>query len=184
MMVAVGITTGAWGVDQLLTGKKLLVKSKNGKEKIVLISKDPSIVPPDDIPGPDPMIGIHPNEPSPPWHFEALPQGNWSETPSGIFKYKDTTAPVGSPCKVGIIKAGKLLKLVCKDTIAPLPLGGPVAVQLDTGSAGNVRYCMSFPTATEVSDTNEKYLAKNAPAPSGCPPASPSGAFLDPIATF
>jgi hypothetical protein len=180
--VALGITTGAWGVDQLLTGKKLLVKSKNGREKIVLISKDPSIISPAAI-GPDPKMAFHPNHPNPPWYPEDFPQ-TWEPTGNGMgWVYKDPTAPTTGPCKVGIIKAGTLLKFVCKDTIAPLPFtSANVAIQVDTDAG--VRYCLQF-GGTIKANTNEKYLAKDAPAPASCPPVqSPSGAFLDSIASF
>jgi hypothetical protein len=101
-----------------------------------------------------------------------MPKTNWSANGSGtLFKYKNTSAPLGpGPVKIAKLKSG-LLKMVSKG-ILPVPVpNGPgtidIALSLDGGTN---TYCMTF---SGTGDGN-KFLVKDATAGS-CLPPCPSG---------
>jgi hypothetical protein len=95
----------------------------------------------------------------------------------------------GATCEIVLIKGGKLQKAVCKGTaIQPYDLSADqvsVDVLVRTGT-GPRRWCTTFNalsgcTVVKTGADQKKYLAKNCTAQPAICPASPSGAFLDPI---
>src|SRR4026209_1067786 len=129
----------ALAADQPLTGKKLLIKNNADptKNKTVILIKDGSGVSPASqpttgticivggLPGPadDTFLDIS----------DDTDPGEWA-TIGGGFKYKKGAGAPGDPCKVVLIKCGKLLKAVCKGSDADYDVnnGGPVNVALKT----------------------------------------------------
>lgn len=195
--VAAALVLGAshaGAADQLIIGKKLLIKNNadTSKNKVVFLAKDASIAQPSGGTE-DPTVGggsltvadIETGE-----SFTIpLPAGGWSNNGNGTFKYKDSS---GATCKIVLIKDGKLTKAVCSGTQVSYDLGAgenAVRVVLSTGAAPN-RYCTAFSSArgcdVKKDGTDGKtYTAVNCTtAPSGCSPASPSGAFLDGALNF
>ena len=193
----------AFAVDQLITGKKLLITnppSGTQNNKIVFLSKDPTIalpVPPAEDPRcvPDGGSGaggvltvssVATGESA----SISLPCAGWTINGAGtLLKYKDTS---GATCKIVMIKGGKLLKAVCKGTQVSYDLGADqvsVDVVTRTGSAPR-RYCTSFNaapagcTVVKNGSDDKKYLAKNCTAPALACGASPSGAFVDAAGLF
>ena len=184
---------GVYAADQLLTGKKLLIKNPPAgvtKNKTVHLSKDATIA-----------IGASGSTGDPTCGGSGggggsitlaasggagsvtinLPCANWAtNNPNDQYKYKDTTK---ATCNIVLVKSGKLAKAVC--------LGSQVAIDLqedgDTAPVGVAirlnqdRYCTNFGGTIKKDGSDGKtFLAKDAPVAGGCP-ASPSGAFLDPI---
>jgi opacity protein-like surface antigen len=98
----------------------------------------------------------------------------------GILKFK---AKGKAPVKKVLIKSGRTLKVVGKDSIVPMVEGtelGGVAVRL---SIGDQDTCTVFSEPSK--DTGKIFKAKNGTAPAdcddltlGCVGGSPSGAFL------
>ena len=184
----------AGAADQLIIGKKLLIKNNadTSKNKVVFLAKDASIAQPSGGTE-DPTVGGGSLTVSDIETLESftipLPAGGWTTNGNGLFKYKDST---GATCKIVLVKDNKLIKAVCKGTQVAYDLGAAqnaVRVVLSTGTAPN-RYCTTFSSArgcivTKDGSDDKTYLAKNCTnAPSGCSPASPSGAFLDGALNF
>jgi hypothetical protein len=173
-----------------LPGKKLLVKDDDlaaTKRKVVFLTKDASI------------FSGSPGGPADPTCAGSgggggalelkgaasaqdvsipLPCAGWSAigdpvSPKG-YQYKDKGLTSG-PCKVVVIKNGKLAKATC---LAKNPLS-PIAYDLTTGeggisvtlTAGSATYCTDFSAATALikEDDNRAFKAKDAIAPPTCP---------------
>jgi hypothetical protein len=182
---------GVYAADQLLTGKKLLIKNPPAgvtKNKTVHLSKDPTIT-----------IGATGSTGDPTCAGAgggggsitldtsggagdvtiSLPCANWStNSANNQYKYKDTTK---ATCNIVLVKPGKLAKAVC--------LGSQVAIDVQAGMdpvgvairLNQDRYCTNFGGTIKKDGSDDKtFLAKDAPTAGGCP-ASPSGAFLDAI---
>jgi len=161
--------------DQLVTGRKLLIKHKSdtSRSKIVFLSKDSSFVLPN--PGSDPTVEGATLQildmATGAGATLALPAAHWKAI-SGGYKYAD---PSGA-CRTVIIKQGRLLKGVCKGaaiTLMPPLQGGLSAaagVILRVGT-DTIRYCAVFPNPTknEGGGGNGKFLAKASTAPAACP---------------
>jgi Tol biopolymer transport system component len=171
-----------------VSAKKLIVKDKDGapdKRKVALLSVDGSISPP---------APTNPDAPTQagaslqifnPTTLEtdtySLPTGLWSGlgNPEGSagYKYKDTTLSQG-PCKVALLKAGKL-KAVCKGSQIGFTLDElaqtSMAATFTFGSSG---LCMELggdikkdtPAGPGTGKTGT-FKAKDAPAPTICPAA-------------
>jgi hypothetical protein len=180
---------GVYAADQLLTGKKLLIKnppSGVSKNKTVHLSKDPGItIDPSGGDG-DPTCGgggggggsitIATSGAAGDITIP-LPCANWSTNgANNQYKYKDTTK---ATCTTVLVKPGKLAKAVCQGTQVAIDLQAgmdPVAVAIRLGQD---RYCTSFGGTIKKDGSDDKtFLALDALAAGGCP-ASPSGAFLD-----
>lgn len=188
----------ASAVDQLLTGKKLLIltpASGPANNKIVYLNKDTDIAnPASSLEDPrcptdgtnSAQLRLRSQSTLPPQDLIIpLPCANWTVNSAGnMWKYKDTS---GATCKILIIKGGKLLKAVCKGTQISYDLSADqvsVDVVTRTGTAPR-RYCTSFNAGTagcsvvKNGSDEKKYLAKNCTtAPVVCG-ASPSGAFIE-----
>jgi hypothetical protein len=196
LAVAAALVLGAsyaGAADQLIVGKKILIKENadTTKNKLVFLSKDASIAQPSGATE-DPTVGggsltVEDIETGESFTI-ALAAANWTSNGNNLFKYKDSS---GASCKIVLIKDGVLTKAVCKGTQVAYDLGAAqnaVRVVLSTGTTN--RYCTAFSTArgctvTKDGSDGKTYLAKNCTtAPSGCSPASPSGAFLDGALNF
>ena len=192
LAVATALVLGAsyaGAADQLIVGKKLLIKNPpagTSKNKVVFLSKDAGIAQPTGATE-DPTVGGASLTVADIETGEAftipLPAGGWTNNGNGTFKYKDSS---GATCKIVLIKDAKLTKAVCKGAQVAYDLGGAqnaVRVVLSTGTTN--RYCTVFSAArgcdVKKNGSDDKtYTAVNCTAPpSGCSPASPSGAFLD-----
>ena len=184
----------AFATDQLVTGKNLLIKNLSSGNKLVFLSKDPTISFGAGGTGESPVCGAIGGGGGR-LHVSGTPGGDfvinlhcsgWSSVP-GMYKYKDLTQ---ATCTVVQAKDNTKVKAVCKGTQVDYALGAAqsdVAVTLSTGSNGSPgaawRYCAQFGSATSahvVKDGSDgkTYLARNSNAPASCV-ASPSGAFLD-----
>jgi hypothetical protein len=196
LAVAAALVLGAsyaGAADQLIVGKKILIKENadTTKNKLVFLAKDPSIAQPSGATE-DPTVGggsltVEDIETGESFTI-ALPAANWTSNGNNLFKYKDSS---GASCKIVLIKDGVLTKAVCKGTQVAYDLGAAqnaVRVELSTGTTNS--YCTTFSaargcTVTKDGSDGKTYLAKNCTsAPSGCTPASPSGAFLDGALNF
>jgi hypothetical protein len=181
-------TGGAFAADQLVTGKKLLLKNLSSGNKVVHLSKDTTITTDPSGGDGDPTCGgagggggsitIAGSGGSGTATIN-LPCANWSTNGANSqYKYKDTTQ---ATCTNVLVKGGKLAKAICKGAQVAIDLQedgdtAPVAVAIRLNQD---RYCTSFGGDIKKDGSDGKtFLAKDAPAPGGCP-ASPSGAFLD-----
>ena len=166
LLSAVGSASAA---DQGITGKKFLINGPG--EKIVLISKDPSI----SIAGSDPVgeadSSITFDFGGSPLTF-ALPKTLWSKNGAGtIFKYENASAPGGpSAIKIAKIKSG-LLKVVETGANLAAP-NGPETINVTFSLDGGTNtYCMTFSGTGDGS----KLLVKDATAGTCCTGQSVGG---------
>lgn len=177
-VLAVLVASEAGATNYLLPGKKLLLKN----DKLVWIAKDPGIqAPADDVvtvnPRPQLTVTTLLDDQQESITLDATWSVNGTAT---VYKYKNLAAPAGdSPCKIVLLKPGKLIKAVCKLPLVDLstpPLGG-AAVSL---TVGQDRYCTQFNNPSLYKDEAGKFLAKNAVAPDGCDIVGEAhcGAFL------
>ncbi len=169
---------------QVVSGKKLLVKDKDGqasKRKVVVLSKGAGIVAPASGDAPTTAgaeLTLY-NPTTTETDTYSLPAGNWQGigNPPGVkgYKYKDSGQADG-PCKVAMLKPGKLLKAVCKGDQISFTLDeeqqGSLAVAMTMGST---RHCMLFEGASVLKDTQAAagktglFKAKDPTAPAVCP---------------
>lgn len=160
--------------DQLLTGLKLIVKTKSSdpsKNKIVFKSKDSSF----DLPNAsnDPTLGGAllrvidlgdvGNSISIP-----LPKEGWKAIKNG-FRFKGSS---GDPCRSAKMRDDRLLKVVCKSSSVALtvPFTGDVGIGLIVGTS-SVSYCAQFggdKIKNQQKNGTGIFKAKNAPAPAVC----------------
>jgi hypothetical protein len=191
----------ALAVDQLVIGKKLLIKNPPAgptKNKVVYLSKDPSIAAPAVV-GEDPRCipqggsgaggALVVKSPTTNEGFNiALPCLGWTVNAAGnLFKYKDTT---GASCNVVLVKNAKLVKAVCKGPQVSYDLGAnqvDVDVKVRVGTAPR-QYCSSFNAGIcdvkKDGSDDKTYLAKNCTAGAVACTASPSGAFIEVASLF
>jgi hypothetical protein len=167
--------------SQPVSAVKLQLKEKNGKQKLLFLSKDTNVMAPS-VGGPnDPQdVGAEltlcaSNGDSASFAFVAE---NWTVNSSGtVYKFKVKGKPVGP--KVGLLKGAKTLKLV----------GGAVGLNLN-GTLGAVGVRFRTGTLTQCTrfdsikkDEPGSYDARNAVAPSDCSVAtlcsSPIGSFVN-----
>lgn len=162
--------------DQLITGKKLLIKTNSGdttKNKVVFLSKGGGFILPDSSNDPTAGAGavlrILDTGTTGGSAAISLPAADWKAV-SGGFKYKG--AP-GAPCTTAQIKDNKLVKVVCKGasiTVTP-PFDGDAALALEVGPA-TIRYCATFGGSALIKNvlkgTKGLVKGKGAPAPTAC----------------
>jgi hypothetical protein len=170
-----------------VSGKKLLVRTPPdaSKRKLVFISADVSMQVPAGT-GEDPRCPpfgsgtiaagatLHVTGAGGDFAID-LPCVSWTASSSGDrYRYRDAT---GATCKTVLIRAGRLLKAVCKGPQVSYALGAPqgdVSVTLATGAAAtNRKYCASFgpaTTATILHDGSNGTVYKARDAAAGlCP---------------
>lgn len=184
----------ALALDQALQGKKLLIKNNADptKNKTVILIKDTSVVSPASQPTTGTICIVGASDSSTLDVSDDADPGEWA-TIGGGFKYKKGGGVAGDPCKVVLIKGGKLVKAVCKgvDVDYDVNNGGPINVAL---KAGGDRFCAAFGATGGCTDTKDgsdgkTYLSKNCALDGNCAafaatPCSPSGAFLDVASLF
>lgn len=168
--------TAASAADQPISGSKLLLKrSPSGKESLTFLSKDaaflfPAIGSADDPSSGGALIELFSDADSTGGAF-LVPAGvgkpGWKVSDGSVdqYKYTNSSAPSGpTPVKVTILKQGKLVKIVAKDTgLALTGAQGAVTVRITTGS---LRNCVRFEGASVLRDEAGQFLGKNAPASS------------------
>jgi cysteine-rich repeat protein len=177
--------------DQPISGLKAILKrAATGAEKAVFVSKDPGFLFPAPNGANDPRsVGasvdlLSDDEGTATF---TLPDPNWQlNNAATVFKFVNKLAPGGpSVVKVSVLKQGRVLKVVSKDTGLPLASTlGRLAVRVRTGL---LRNCALFEGATILRDEPNRFIAKKASAPlvPDCSDASlgfggsPSAAFLD-----
>jgi hypothetical protein len=156
--------------DQPRDAVRVLLKARNGKEKLVWVSKTPTLV----LPTGDPTLVGASLEVRNPVTLESstlpLPAEGWSANAAGtVLKFKNPAAPAGTAVKVAVIKAS-VLKVVAKGTGITLDEAMQGAVELAL-TVGTDRYCSSCSTATKdegAAGPDGQYLAKSCPVPPSC----------------
>lgn len=185
LVVGTAAVAGAGLVEppqsQPVSAVKLQLKEKNGKGKLLFLSKDSNLVMPA-VGGPnDPQIvGAEltlcaGNGDSASFAFVA---GSWSANSAGtVYKFKVKGKPAGP--KVGLLKGGKTLKLV--GGAVGLDLNGTLGTVGVRFRTGTLVQCTRFGTAKK--DQTGLYDARNAVAPADCSVGtlcgSPVGAFVN-----
>ena len=158
-------------VDQPRDAVRLLLKARNGKEKLVWVSKAPALT----LPAGDPAATGATLEIRNPVTLETatlqLPAGGWSANAANtVFKFKNPDAPTGTAVKVAVIKAS-VLKVVAKGTGITLDEATQGSIELAL-TVGTDRYCSSCGTPTKdegAAGPDGQYLAKSCAAPPSCP---------------
>ena len=164
-------TTLAPTVDQPRDAVRVLLKARNGKEKLVWVSKTPALT----LPAGDPAVSGATLEIRNPVTLETatlqLPAGGWSANGTNtVLKFKNPDAPTGTAVKVAVIKAS-VLKVVAKGTGITLDEAtqGSIALSLTVGTD---RYCSSCSTPAKdegAAGPEGQYLAKSCAVPPSCP---------------
>jgi hypothetical protein len=195
--LVVAQVTPVFAANQALIGKKLLIKNNTdtSKNKTVILIKDANAMSPAAQPTTGTICIVGATNDSELDASDDAGPGEWS-TIGGGFKYKRGGGVAGDPCKVVLIKGGKLVKAVCKgpDVDYPVTDGGPINVAL---VAGGEKYCAAFGDpmdpggCTEAKDGSNgtTYLSKNCTGVGNCgafggTACSPSGAFLEAASLF
>jgi len=130
---ALGLVTvlirSAAAVDHPVVGTKLVILDKvvsAGKAKVAFVAKDGGVVKGAGTDAAQIAATVHVTYDSASGAFDMPQGGNWLVNEDAVAKYVNQTAPVGGGVKVGVIKAGKLVKLAGKslgDT--PLDISSP-----------------------------------------------------------
>jgi hypothetical protein len=158
-------------VDQPRDAVRVLLKARNGKEKLVWVSKTPALT----LPAGDPAATGATLEIRNPVTLETatlqLPAAGWSANAANtVFKFKNPDAPVGTAVKVAVIKAS-VLKVVAKGTGITLDEATQGSIELAL-TVGTDRYCSSCGTPTKddgAAGPEGQYLAKSCPVTPSCP---------------
>ncbi|MCW5890507.1 MAG: hypothetical protein KIT14_08140 [bacterium] len=164
--VALLVGTAAVAGAQPVSAVKLQLKEKNGKQKLLFLSKDKTLVAPA-VGGPnDPRdVGAEltlcaSNGNSASFAFVA---GNWSANAAGtLYKYKVKGKPAGP--KVAQLKSGKTLKVV--GGAVGLSVNGTLGAVGVRMTMGSLVQCTRFMSAKK--DVTGQYDARNAAAPADC----------------
>jgi hypothetical protein len=157
--------------DQPRDAVRVLLKARNGKEKLVWVSKTPALT----LPAGDPAVSGATLEIRNPVTLEtatlSLPASGWSANGANtVFKFKNLDAPTGTAVKVAVIKAS-VLKVVAKGTGVTLDEATQGSIELSL-TVGTDRYCSSCTTPTKdegAAGPDGQYLAKSCAAPPSCP---------------
>jgi hypothetical protein len=165
------------GTDPI-SGDKILITDNADvtKRKIIFVSKDPAIDTAGGGVGMDPvangaqLVVLNANTDEEVCFNLGAGTTFWKTSATGTLTYKDPSFTNG-PCKSARVKEGKLLKVTCVAKVSPIAFSldettqGNMAVRF---SSGTTEYCAAF-GGTIVKDLQgKKFLAKKAPAASGC----------------
>jgi cysteine-rich repeat protein len=177
--------------DEPLYGTKLVLKRTGSREKLIWLARDTHLNNPIQGTSADPSLVGATLELFAPFESRVamtLPPGigkpGWLLQTASSYRFRNPLAPLGiSPVRVAVLKHGRLLKIVARDTGFPLdkPLAG-VGIRL---VAGDVAMCSYFHVGTVVADVPGYFEARDAgPFFGDCnagilSAGSPSGAFVD-----
>ena len=158
-------------VDQPRDAIRVLLKARNGKEKLVWVSKTPALT----LPAGDPAVSGATLEIRNPVTLETatlqLPAGGWSANGTNtVLKFKNPDAPTGTAVKVAVIKAS-VLKVVANGTGITLDEATQGSIELSL-TVGTDRYCSSCSTPAKdegAAGPEGQYLAKSCAVPPSCP---------------
>jgi cysteine-rich repeat protein len=160
-----------------LDDSRLVLRRNGGKEKLVFISKDRSMLFPAVGSADDPGTGS-PGGAVLELRSLAEPSGAVLTVPRGVgkpgwkskdgtaalHKYTNPAAPLGpSPVKTITLKRGKLIKVVAPET--GLTLDGPQGTVVVRLTVGSLRQCALFDAATIRRDESGRFEAKALVAP-------------------
>ena len=178
-------STTAWGADQLLLGRKLLIKNPPSgplNNKVVLVAKDPSITLGAAGGAGDPQCtGAGGGGGS--LRFVAsggagdvtipLPCVGWTTNGANtLYQYKDVT---GATCKLVLVKAGVLAKAVCKGSQVAIDLDGTMSPVAVVATLNAEAYCTEFGgVAVQDGSDDRTFLRTNAVAPGSCAASAPT----------
>jgi hypothetical protein len=177
------VTSGsALAAEQTIIGNKLLIvnpASGPANNKVIFLSKDPSIVLPVTYPI---EASLTVRSVLQDFTIELLHFNHWRINAAGTFKYRDNS---GATCKVVVLKTARLIKAVCKGPQVDYDLGADqVSIDVVLDFPSYRRWCTTFNATTagctvvRNGSDGRQYFAKNCTtAPAVC--ASPSGAFID-----
>ncbi|MCW5893720.1 MAG: hypothetical protein KIT14_24665 [bacterium] len=172
--VVVLLASSALAADAVIGAKKLLLsRAKNGRAKLVLVARDVEVPGPrvggaDDPAGTPGGIVVEVFTPGESARLTA-PGGagrpGW-KVRGGVFRFANPRAPASpSPLRLVVLKPGRLLKLVARETglaqTAPL---GQVRVRVTVGS---IRRCVTFAGASVKRDRPGRFVGTDAPAGAG-----------------
>jgi cysteine-rich repeat protein len=172
----------------LIAGTKLLVKdsAKSDERSILFVSRDKAGIATLAGAAQDPTVGGARlelfNEATGERALIDLPAANWRGlgSPAGSkgYKYRDRSHQLG-PCKLVLIKPGKVLRASCRGADIPFTLNesaqGSVQVSLRSGSGtGGIKYCSRFGGSIladyhAAEGISGRFKAKDADAPLSCP---------------
>ena len=175
-IAAIAFAGAVYAVDHPLVALKLILKQNTAtsKEKAVLVVKPFGLglptASPIDVGATYSVTGLDQTGTT------SLPASGWQTNSGGtLYKFINKSAPGGpSLCKVAVVKANTVFKVVCKDSLIDLddPMQGTVKAKLTIGSDV---YCAAC--SAPLKDEPGKYIAKGCPAPVDCY-GSASLAFL------
>src|SRR5688572_23168128 len=184
------VSTTAFGADQPLFGKKLLIKNPpagSSKNKLVHLAKDPNITLGAAGSAGDPQCtGTGGGGGS----LRILPSGGagdvtiplpcegWTTNGANtLYKYKDAS---GASCKLVLVKAGVLAKAVCKGAQVAIDLDGTMSPVGVVTTLNTEAYCTEFGgTAVQDGSDDKTFLRKESAAPASCPSRVPESNCLD-----
>jgi hypothetical protein len=154
-----------WSADHPVDGRKLLIKAKNGKQKLVVKSVDSSVGFPAIGGSDDPSVtgtSIELFSGSGESAVLTLLSTGWSSKP-GSHRFDNKEAPQGiSQVRKVRLKEARSLTIASRGA-GVLPTGslGSIALRV---TSGTVRTCMLFDAATLVREDTSKFIGKNARA--------------------
>jgi hypothetical protein len=178
-------TMPALAADQLILGKKLLIKNPPAGvagNKVVHLGKDPSIViGPSGGAGDPTCTGAGGGGASSVRIVASgsagditipLPCGGWTTNPANtLYKYKD---PTNTTCTLVLVKNGVLAKAICKGSQVAIDVDAsmsPVAIVMTLNGDA---FCAEFGGTIVKDGADDKtFLRKAASAPAGCATTTP-----------
>lgn len=182
-LLAVGLATGpALALDQLLNGKRLLVRDTGKRSVFNFQARDGAVTVPVGADAPT-VVGARVQLVNPITGENRafdMPASLWRANGAGTkFVYRDRRQTVG-PVTLAILRNGRLLKVVMKATAITLdePSQNALAVVLVSGGQ---RYCTEFGLDAIRRDEPCRFLARRSARPLQCPDgaiSSATGAFV------
>jgi hypothetical protein len=160
----------ALAVDQLLPGRRLLIRDDGAVQRAAFVLSSPIAPTPggsDDPTAVGGSVQITNPDTSETATFP-LPAGGWTNVGNGAFRFRAASGPV----KVALIRNGRIVRLAARASGISLNEAsqGRVGVQLVVGGQ---RYCAVFAGSVRV-DVPGRFVARRAPTPSACPGPNPT----------
>jgi len=161
----------AAAVDQLLTGRKLLLKDTGRRNRLKLVAVDGALLVPQDRDAPTvagamlTIINPLTNEAQ----SVPLPAEDWRVNRSRtIYRYRNRDARFPNFVKSAVIRNRRMMKLVADSTGISLNESSQGALGFIL-TFGTVRYCLLFPPTSVARDEPCLFRAKRSVAPIACP---------------